>query len=103
MCMFVSVPMSKEILDTILAVRAHKTFIIRNNHVKPKADFDWYEENKRYFFDLELPKGLRACEADYDMIYYGLSEEILDKWRNTPYEELSKETFRTDWKEEKTA
>ncbi len=43
------VKMNEDILNVINAVLDYKKFIISNNYVVPKENFDWFMETESYY------------------------------------------------------
>lgn len=75
-----------EILNIINVVRDYKQFIISQNYVKPKPDFDWFKETEKYYHSLPLPEGMKANRHDFERILY-FDTRLLQKLNNTNYDD----------------
>lgn len=83
--------MNIKILDVILATLAYKNYVIANNYVSPKQNFDWYNETKQYYNSLNLPNGMSKNNTDFESILdYGRNQELLSKLMATNLEDLNK-------------
>lgn len=89
------VEMTKEILDVINAVKDYKRYIISNNYIIPKDNFDWFVETEKYYHSLPLPEGMRANREDFERILaYDFHSDELERLNNTNYSDL----HYTKWK-----
>lgn len=87
--------MTKEILNVINAVRDYKRYIISDNYVMPKDNFDWFVETEKYYHSLSLPEGMRRNREDFERILnYDFHSEELRRLNNTNYSDL----HFTKWK-----
>lgn len=87
--------MTKEILNVINAVRDYKRYIISDNYVMPKDNFDWFVETEKYYHSLSLPEGMRRNREDFERILnYDFHSEELRRLNNTNYNDL----HFTKWK-----
>lgn len=85
--------MNMDILNVICAVLDHKRFIISNNMINPKYDFSWYEENRKYYFSLDLPDGLSKNISDYERIL-AMEGWFRNLWCDMEEQKLEKQVWK---------
>jgi hypothetical protein len=81
-----SVKMTPEILNIIHAVLDYKHFIISENRVMKKDDFDWYESTFKYFISLPLPEGMCGNKMSFERVLsyeFKCATDLLNKLDNT--------------------
>lgn len=88
------VKMNEDILNVINAVLDYKKFIISNNYVVPKENFDWFMETESYYHSLSLPNGMKKNRSDFEKILGYDKTEILHKLNNTNYSDLHHEIWK---------
>lgn len=84
------IKMNRDILDVINVVLDYKKFIISENMIMKKKEFDWYKKTQDYYHSLQLPNGMMKNILDFEKILsYGEGNRaVLEELNNTPTEEL---------------
>lgn len=88
------VEMNINILNVINAVLDYKKFIVSNNFVMPREDFDWFMETEAYYHSLPLPDGMGKNRNDFERILEYANTEILNRLNNTNYSNLRYEIWK---------
>lgn len=88
------VKMSTDILNVINAVLDYKKFVISNNYVDPKADFDWFTETEKYYYSLPLPSGMEKSRKDFEIILEYMNTGFLNRLNNTESVDLQYEIWK---------
>lgn len=88
------VKMNEDILNVINAVLDYKKFIISNNYVEPKENFDWFTKTESYYYSLSLPDEMKKNRSDFERILGYDNTEILHKLNNTNYGDLRYEVWK---------
>lgn len=85
-----NIPMSKEILDVINAVVYYGRYIMSNNYIVPKENFDHFAEMEKYYHSLPLPEGMAKNRADFERILQigWYSGKELERLNSTNYSDL---------------
>lgn len=86
--------MSMDKLNVICLVQDYKSFLISENFVFNNKNSDWYNQVKKYYFELPIEildrAGLRKNSYEFDTILsYNVDEKIL----NSTEEELEQFDF----------
>lgn len=88
------VKMNIDILNVINAVLDYKKFIVSNNYVVPKEDFNWFMEAEAYYHSLPLPYGMGRNRSDFERILGYDNTDILNRLNNTNYSDLHYKTWK---------
>ena len=88
------IKMSIELLDVICAVLDYRRFILSNQRIVNKENFDDFTETENYFKTLPLPDGMKHNRNTFEKILnYAADQERLERLNNTEYCDLEKEYF----------
>ena len=88
------IKMSIELLDVICAVLDYRRFILSNQRIANKENFDCFTETESYFKTLPLPDGMKHNRDTFEKILsYEADTERLTRLNNTEYCDLGKEYF----------
>lgn len=88
------IKMSTDILNVINAVLDYKKFVISNNYVNPKTDFDWFAETEKYYYSLPLPSGMEKSRKDFETILRYTNTKILNRLNNMESGDLQCEIWK---------
>ena len=83
--------LNKEILTVLCMVYHYKHYKSEFAILYPEKEVKWYEDTRKFYFSLDLPKGLNKNEIDFERVMQFCPDvKPYKEWMRTNEDELNK-------------
>lgn len=90
-CEIDMIKLNSEILEVLCMVYHYKHYRSAMARLYPEQKINWYEDTRKFYFELDLPEGFNKNEIDFDRVMQFIPDfRPYKEWMETNEDELDK-------------